>query len=56
MAANKKKKPVLKMHKPKDAPKVPAPKPADGNYMKEGDTLKRLKSPMWPMKQKRLSK
>ena len=51
-----KKKPVLKMHKPAKAPKVPAPKPADGNYMREADTPKRLKSPMAPMKQKRLSK
>lgn len=56
MAANKIKKPVLKMHKPAKAPKVPAPKPADGNYMREADTPKRLKSPMAPMKQKRLSK
>ena len=41
---------------PRKAPKVPAPKPVNGNYMKEADTLKRLKSPMAPMKQKRLSK
>lgn len=56
MAANKKKKPVLKMHKPAKAPKVAAPKPLDGNYMREADTPSRLKSPMLPMKQKRLSK
>lgn len=41
---------------PRKAPKVPAPKPANGNYMREADTPKRLKSPMAPMKQKRLSK
>jgi len=52
----KKKKPVLKMHKPAKAPKVANPKPVDANYMKEADTPSRLKSPMLPMKQKRLSK
>jgi hypothetical protein len=41
---------------PRKAPKVPAPKPINGNYMREADTPKRLKSPMLPMKQKRLSK
>lgn len=41
---------------PRKAPKVPAPKPINGNYMREADTPKRLKSPMAPMKQKRLSK
>jgi hypothetical protein len=56
MAASKKKKPVLKMHKPAKAPKVPAPKPVDSNFMREADTPSRLKSPMLPMKQKRLSK
>ena len=56
MAATKKKKPVLKMHKPAKAPKVANPKPVDANYMKEADTPSRLKSPMLPMKQKRLSK
>ncbi len=56
MAASKKTKPVLKMHKPKKAPKVAPPKPVNGNYMREADTPKRLKSPMAPMKQKRLSK
>lgn len=52
----KKKKPVLKMHKPVKAPKVAPPKPINGNYMREADTPSRLKSPMLPMKQKRLSK
>ncbi len=42
--------------KPQRAPKVAAPKPVDGNYMREADTPRRLKSPMWPLKQKRLSK
>ena len=41
---------------PRKAPKVTAPKPVDGNYMREADTPKRLKSPMLPMKRKRLSK
>ena len=40
---------------PKKAPKVNNPN-LKGNYMKEADTKTRLKSPMWPMKQKRLSK
>ena len=40
---------------PRKAPKVPNPRPKD-NYMKEADTKLRLKSKMWPMKQKRLSK
>lgn len=39
----------------KKAPKVHNPNPK-GNYMKESDTKLRLKSKMWPMKQKRLSK
>ena len=56
MAASKKTKPVLKMHKPAKAPKVAPPKPIKGNYMREADTPSRLKSPMLPMKQKRLSK
>jgi len=42
--------------KPRPAPKVAAPKPVDGNYMREADTPRRLKSKMWPLKQKRLSK
>ena len=42
--------------KPRPAPKVAPPKPVDGNYMKEADTKLRLKSKMWPLKQKRLSK
>lgn len=40
---------------PKKAPKVKNPRP-NSNYMKEADTKLRLKSPQWPMKQKRLSK
>ena len=39
----------------KKAPKVSNPN-LKGNYMKEADTKLRLKSPMLPMKQKRLSK
>jgi len=42
--------------KPRPAPKVAPPKPINGNYMKEADTKLRLKSKMWPMKIKRLSK
>ena len=45
----------MKSGKPKKAPKVSNPRPKD-NYMKEADTKNRLKSPMQPMKQKRLSK
>ena len=45
-----------KSGKPRKAPKVPPPNPINGNYMKEADTKLRLKSPQWPMKQKRLSK
>jgi len=41
--------------KPRKAPKVKNPMPKS-NYMKEADRPERLKSPMWPMKQKRLSK
>ena len=41
---------------PRSAPKVALPKPINGNYMKEADTAPRLKSKMWPLKQKRLSK
>jgi hypothetical protein len=37
------------------APKVPNSSPKN-NFMREADTPKRLKSPMLPMKQKRLSK
>ena len=44
-----------KSGKPKKAPKVKNPRPKD-NYMREADTKLRLKSPMLPMKQKRLSK
>ena len=42
--------------KPRPAPKVAPPNPINGNYMREADTKLRLKSPQWPMKQKRLSK
>ena len=45
----------MKSGKPKKAPKVSNPKPRD-NYMKESDTKSQRKSPMLPMKQKRLSK
>lgn len=45
-----------KSGKPRNAPKVAPPKPINGNYMREADNPKRLKSPMAPMKQKRLSK
>lgn len=41
---------------PRPAPKVAPPKPVNGNYMKEADNTPRLKSKMWPLKQKRLSK
>lgn len=44
----------MKRHAPK-APKVKNPNPK-GNYMKESDTKTRLKSKMWPLKSKRLSK
>ena len=46
---------IMKSGKPRKAPKVKNPRPKD-NYMKEADTKLRLKSPQWPMKQKRLSK
>lgn len=45
----------MKAGKPKKAPKVHNTRPKD-NYMKEADTKLRLKSKMWPMKTKRLSK
>lgn len=38
------------------APKVKAPSRKAPNFMREADTPSRLKSPMLPMKQKRLSK
>jgi len=41
---------------PKKAPKVAPPSKKAPNYMKEADTKMRLKSPMLPMKSKRLSK
>ena len=46
----------MKSGKPRKAPKVAPPKPINSNYMKEADTKERLKSKMWPLKQKRLSK
>jgi hypothetical protein len=45
-----------KSGKPRMAPKVKAPNPKKPNFMREADTPSRLKSPMAPMKQKRLSK
>jgi len=45
----------MKSGKPKKAPKVNNPDPK-GNYMKEFDQPKNLKSKMWPLKSKRLSK
>jgi hypothetical protein len=45
----------MKSGRPKKAPKVPNPRP-NANYMKEADTKLRLKSKMWPLKTKRLSK
>jgi hypothetical protein len=44
-----------KSGKPRNAPKVKNPNPK-GNFMREADVPSRLKSPMAPMKQKRLSK
>lgn len=41
---------------PRKAPKVAPPSKKAPNYMKEADSKMRLKSPMLPMKQKRLSK
>jgi hypothetical protein len=41
---------------PRKAPKVKAPNPKKPNFMREADTPSRLKSPMAPMKSKRLSK
>jgi hypothetical protein len=46
----------MKAGKPRKAPKVKPPSRKAPNFMKEADTKERLKSPMWPMKQKRLSK
>jgi hypothetical protein len=46
----------MKSSKPKKAPKVPIPSRDKPNVMKEADNMKRLKSPMAPMKSKRLSK
>jgi hypothetical protein len=55
MNSTNKTKPVLKMHKPAKAPKVPIPKPLDTNYMKEAGLATR-KGGAIPMKRKRLSK
>lgn len=44
-----------KSGKPRKAPKVNTPSP-NKPFMREADNMKRLKSPMAPMKQKRLSK
>jgi hypothetical protein len=44
----------LRSASPKKAPKVAKPN-HDKNFMKEADTKLRRNSPMWPMKQKRLS-
>lgn len=45
----------MKSGKPKKAPKVHNPN-LKGNFMREADNKLRLKSKMWPLKQKRLSK
>jgi|TARA_R110000868_G_scaffold30607_1_gene113035 curved DNA-binding protein CbpA len=45
-----------KSGEPRKAPKVAPPSKKAPNYMKEADTKLRLKSKMWPLKQKRLSK
>jgi len=41
---------------PRKAPKVPIPSKKNPNWMKESDSKLQRKSPMQPMKQKRLSK
>ena len=41
---------------PKKAPKVSIPSKKSPNFMRESDTKSQRKSPMRPMKQKRLSK
>jgi hypothetical protein len=46
----------MKSGTPRKAPKVKAPSKKSPNFMREADTKLRLKSPMLPMKQKRLSK
>jgi len=45
----------MKSGKPRKAPKVKNPRPKD-NFMRESDSKLRLKSKMWPLKSKRLSK
>lgn len=55
MNSTNKTKPVLKMHKPAKAPRVPLPKPLNGNYMKEAG-IGTKKGGAIPMKRKRLSK
>ena len=42
--------------KPRPAPKVAAPKPINGNYMREADVIQKRRSPMAPMTGKKLSK
>ena len=42
--------------KPRLAPKVAAPKPINGNYMREADVIQKRRSPMAPMTGKKLSK
>jgi len=46
----------MKSGKPKLAPKVAPPKPANGNYMRESDVIRKSTSPQQPLKKKRLSK
>jgi len=41
---------------PRKAPKVAAPKPINGNYMREADVIQKRRSPMAPMTGKKLSK
>lgn len=56
MAASKTGLTAGKTKKKNLAPKVKAPSRKAPNFMREADTKMRLKSPMLPMKQKRLSK
>jgi hypothetical protein len=45
----------MNSYKPKKAPKIPTPKPINGNYMRESG-LDTKKGGAIPMKRKRLSK
>jgi hypothetical protein len=45
-----------KSGKPRKAPKVPSPKPINGNFMREADVIRKRTSAQQPMKAKRLSK